>query len=191
MIETAGPAASVAMFDGDTLLASRHEDTARSTAERLIGMIDALSPRAVEEILVDVGPGSFTGLRLGLAAAVGLGIGWGVPVRGYGATALVAARAVAEGCAADALLAVNEGGHGQYFVQAFSASPLRAETLPASLLPDGVRGEGRTIVGNAADRFGGMAVDMDARSVMQLPADLRRLPPVPVYGRAPDAKPKA
>ena len=89
MIETAGPAASVAMFDGDTLLASRHEDTARSTAERLIGMIDALSPRAVEEILVDVGPGSFTGLRLGLAAAVGLGIGWGVPVRGYGATALV------------------------------------------------------------------------------------------------------
>jgi tRNA threonylcarbamoyladenosine biosynthesis protein TsaB len=126
VIETAGPAASVALFDGADLLASQREEAARGTAERLMTMIDALEPEGVGEILVDVGPGSFTGLRVGLAAAIGLGIGWGVPARGYSATALVAARGLSEG-ATGPLLAVNEGGHGQFFVQAFSDAPLCPE----------------------------------------------------------------
>lgn len=189
VIETAGPAASVALFDGEELLASYREEAARGTAERLMAMIDALHPKDIDEILVDVGPGSFTGLRVGLAAAVGLGIGWGVPVHGYSATALVAARALSEG-ATGPLLAVNEGGHGQYFVQAFGA-PLCAESKPVSLRPDEIEAHGRTIVGNAADKFGGIVADLDARFALHLPPELRRLPPVPIYGRAPDAKPKA
>jgi tRNA threonylcarbamoyladenosine biosynthesis protein TsaB len=42
-------------------------------------------------ILVDVGPGSFTGVRVGLAAARGLAIGWGAEVAGYSSLALLAA----------------------------------------------------------------------------------------------------
>ena len=191
VIETAGPAASVALFDDDMLLSFVQEETARGTAERLIGMIDRLDPKGVEEILVDVGPGSFTGLRVGLAAAIGLGIGWGVPVRGYGATALVAARALDEGLDAPHLLAVNEGGHGQYFVQPFATEPLRAESEAVSLLPDAVVAQDRRIVGNVAAIFGGSDIALDARFAMRLPADLRALPPAPIYGRAPDARPRA
>ena len=190
-IETAGPAASVALFDDETLVAFVQEETARGTAERLIGMIDRLDPKGVEEILVDVGPGSFTGLRVGLAAAIGLGIGWRVPVCGYGATALVAARALAEGVDASRLLTVNEGGHGQYFVQPFATGPLRAEGEVVSLLPDAVIAGARRIVGNAAAKFGGSDIALDARFVMQLPTELRALPPAPIYGRAPDARPRA
>ena len=190
-IETAGPAASVALFDGDACIAFVQEETARGTAERLIGMIDALAPKNIEEILVDVGPGSFTGLRVGLAAAIGLGIGWGVAVRGFGATALVAARAVSEGLETAHLLAVNEGGHGQYFVQGFATDPLRAEGVAVSLLPEAIGPEGRAVVGNAAAKFGGIVAELDARYAMYLPAALRSLPPVPIYGRAPDAKPLA
>ncbi|CAM3067838.1 N(6)-L-threonylcarbamoyladenine synthase [Sphingomonas antarctica] len=189
MIETAGPAASVALFDGDRLVAFRHEETARGTAERLIGIIDALTPREVGEILVDVGPGSFTGLRVGIAAALGLAIGWGIKVQGYGATALVAARALAQGVEAPRLLAVNEGGHGQYFVQPFVTDPLRAEGIAASVLPEDLAIEGFHIIGNAAQKFGGIATALDARYALHLPAELRNLPPVPIYGRAPDAKP--
>lgn len=191
VIETAGPAASVALFDDETLVSFVQEETARGTAERLIGMIDRLEPEGVEEILVDVGPGSFTGLRVGLAAAIGLGIGWGVPVRGYGATALVAARALAEGLDAPHLLAVNEGGHSQYFVQPFATGPLCAEGEAISLLPDAVIADARRIVGNAAAKFDGSDTHLDARFVMQLPAGLRTLPPAPIYGRAPDARPRA
>lgn len=189
VIETAGPAASVALFDGETLIASHREETARGTAERLIGMIDRLKPTGVEEILVDVGPGSFTGLRVGLATALGLGIGWGAPVLGYSATALVAARALNEG-ATGPLLAVNEGGHGQYFVQAFAVDPLSAHGVAVSLLPEAVIAGEHTVIGNAAHIFGGVDIELDAQSALYLPAALRALPPVPIYGRAPDAKPR-
>ena len=189
MIETAGPAASVALFDGEVLIAAQREETARGTAERLMTMIDMLHPSEVGEILVDVGPGSFTGLRVGLAAAIGLGIGWDVPVNGFSATALVAARALSEG-AAGPLLAVNEGGHGQYFVQRFSDAPLSAEGAVASLRVDEILIHSRTAVGNAAHKFGGMTTELDARFALYLPTELRCLPPVPIYGRAPDAKPR-
>ena len=94
VIESATAACSVALIDGETLIDERHEIVGRGHAERLIPMIsEMLGDRRPDAILVDCGPGSFTGVRVGLAAAQGLAIGWGVPLAGYSAMALIAAGA--------------------------------------------------------------------------------------------------
>ena len=82
-IETATEACSVALFEDGQLRAHAHELVGRGHAERLIPMIGELPDRGrAETILVDCGPGSFTGVRVGLAAARGLGLAWAAPIHG-------------------------------------------------------------------------------------------------------------
>ncbi|HEX8262313.1 MAG TPA: tRNA (adenosine(37)-N6)-threonylcarbamoyltransferase complex dimerization subunit type 1 TsaB, partial [Allosphingosinicella sp.] len=110
IIESATPACSVALADGERLVDERHEIVGRGHAERLVPMIEAmLGGRRPDAILVDCGPGSFTGIRVGLAAAHGLRIGWKVPLTGFSSLAAIAAAAAGVGEIAVAL----EGGHGQ------------------------------------------------------------------------------
>lgn len=84
-IDTAGPCCSVALSIGDRVLA-RDESSARRHAQALLPMIDALLAEAeitldaVAAIAVSVGPGSFTGLRIGVSAAQGLAMGCDIPV---------------------------------------------------------------------------------------------------------------
>ena len=60
------------------MLGARDEVIGRGHAERLVPMIDELmAGRAATRIIVGVGPGSFTGIRVAIAAAHGLAIGWG------------------------------------------------------------------------------------------------------------------
>src|SRR3546814_12928995 len=67
----------------------------RGHAERLIPMIgDLLQGRRPGRILVDCGPGSFTGVRVGIAAARALALGWQVPVSAYSAMPLIAASGI-------------------------------------------------------------------------------------------------
>src|SRR5918997_4764244 len=109
VIDSATAACSVALIDGGKLIDERHEVVGRGHAERLIPMIEEmLAGRRPTAVLVDCGPGSFTGVRVGLAAAHGLAIGWGVPLAGYSSTAAVAA-ASPEPELAVALV----GGHGE------------------------------------------------------------------------------
>lgn len=199
VIETATTACSVALFEDGDLLAENHIDVGRGHAERLIPMIGALPEKGrADEILVDCGPGSFTGVRVGLAAARGLGLGWGVPVYGFSSLALIAASVEERNI--PALAVAIQGGHGQLFVQRFECAPMRplsdlASLLPsdaASVLPDDF------IVGNAAAdlvalRNRGAASEGHIRAALalRLPLELRQLPPRPLYGRAPDAKPQS
>src|SRR5437868_6719428 len=97
VIETATAACSVALLDGKQVAAARHELVGRGHAERLVPMIGEVLAEAgcarAALIQVDCGPGSFTGIRVGLAAARALALAWGVPVAGYSAMALIAATA--------------------------------------------------------------------------------------------------
>src|SRR6185312_8908802 len=121
VIDSATAACSAALIDpAGALIDERHEIVGRGHAERLLPMIaDLLAGRVPDAILVDCGPGSFTGVRVGLAAAQGLAIGWGVPVAGYSSMALIAA-ASGETEAAIALT----GGHGELFVQDYGGEPI-------------------------------------------------------------------
>lgn len=190
----------MALLDGATVVASAHEVVGRGHAERLVPMIAALpgggrAPR----ILVDVGPGSFTGVRVGLAAAIGLSIGWGAAVQGYSSLALLAAAAFADDPALARLAVVLEGGHGEVFMQGFGLSPagLVAEDALRSLRPDVALAalDGRPAIGSGVRRlaahdpaFQGQEALPRAADARLLPAAFATLPPRPIYGRAPDAR---
>jgi tRNA threonylcarbamoyladenosine biosynthesis protein TsaB len=85
-VETSTPAGGVALLDGDRVLCEYVLDVRATHSERLMPAIDRLmrdagwSPRDVEGLAVAVGPGSFTGLRIGLSTVKGLGVALGVPI---------------------------------------------------------------------------------------------------------------
>jgi tRNA threonylcarbamoyladenosine biosynthesis protein TsaB len=194
VIETATAACSVALLRADELVAERHEIVGRGHAERLVPMIgELLAGQRPAAILVDCGPGSFTGLRVGLAAAHGLAIGWGVPLSGFSSLALLAAMS-GEPAASAAL----HGGHGELFVQDFAGDPIAPVSPLRSLPPEEAAAalEAELVIGPAAEllvrtRGSGRAVDALPRAAdaLLLPETLRALPARPIYGRAPDAKP--
>lgn len=196
VIDTATAACSIALIDGERIVAERHEVVGRGHAERLVPMIAELPAGGrAARVLVDVGPGSFTGIRVGLAAARALGLAWGVPVTGYTSLALVAAAALR--VIAAPLAVVLEGGHGEVFMQSFGPD-LGALDAPVSLPP--VRAlaalAGRPAIGNGVRWLTALDPAVEAHEALPraadarlLPEALRDLPPRPFYGRAPDAKP--
>lgn len=193
-IDSATAACSAALFERGRLVAERHEVVGRGHAERLVPMIaELIGTRRPSSILVDCGPGSFTGVRVGLAAAHGLAIGWGIPLAGYSSLAAVAAQAEGE-----EVTVALQGGHGELFVQSFAGDPLRPLDEMRSLRPEeaAFAAAGRLVIGSGAEAVvtarghgewrGALPRAADAAG---LPEALRSLPPVPIYGRAPDAKP--
>ena len=196
-IDTATEACSVALFDGPDLLDSHHAELGRGHAERLIPAIAALPDKGrAARILVSLGPGSFTGVRIGIAAARALGIAWSSEVLGYPTLSLIAATAQME---TDGPLTVcMNGGHGQWFVQNFSDGAAAQDDL-RSLVPGDAKAACRhkVIAGNRAqalaDLFEGgkQAISMlpDARKAMALDESALIADLSPIYGRAPDAKP--
>jgi len=197
VIETATAACSVALIDSGRVVAAAHELVGRGHAERLVPLIAELPDGGrADAILVDVGPGSFTGIRVGIAAARGLGLGWGVPVQGYSSLPLIAAAAFAANPALDRLAVVLEGGHGEVFMQPFAADPFAAIADLASLTPADAlaRLDGAVAVGNGVrflDVPGAFDTLPEAAWAILLPSAFTTLPPRPIYGRAPDAKPMA
>jgi tRNA threonylcarbamoyl adenosine modification protein YeaZ len=201
VIDTATAACSVALIDGGAVVAAAHEVVGRGHAERLLPMIAALPGGGrADRLLVDCGPGSFTGVRVGLAAALALGLGWRAPVAGYSSTALIAAAAFAARPDLAELAVVMEGGHGELFMQPYRASPLAALAPLASLRPDAALAAagGQAVIGSGVRWLDGLPPGRDLGAALPraadaplLPPGLAALPPRPIYGRAPDAKPMA
>ena len=117
------------MLDGERVRAARSEPMERGHQERLAPLVQAVMQAAgaafgqVERIGVTVGPGSFTGLRVGLAFAKGLGLALDRPVVGVGALEALAASAGTAGLVAAAI----DARRGQLYLQVFAdGAPLMA-----------------------------------------------------------------
>ena len=92
--ETSAKAASVALFEGDKLLGESYQNTGLTHSQTLMVMAEDLlkqcgfSAQRVEAVAVAAGPGSFTGVRIGAAAAKGFA--WGAELPCYGVSTLEA-----------------------------------------------------------------------------------------------------
>jgi tRNA threonylcarbamoyladenosine biosynthesis protein TsaB len=193
--DTSSAACTAALFDGDGgCIARRDEMIGRGHAERLVPMIaELLDGRKADRILVGVGPGSFTGIRVAIAAAHGLAIGWGAELLGMSSLALLAAGVSRQG---EVAVAVT-GGHGELFVQQFDGMTATPTTELRNLTPAEaacfatahlVAGSGAAQL--VAARGWGEAREAwsSAANALKLPDQLRSLAPKPVYARAPDAQ---
>jgi tRNA threonylcarbamoyl adenosine modification protein YeaZ len=198
VIETASEACSIALLaDTGAVIAHDHREQGRGHAESLVPMIAALPDKGHADcILVSLGPGSFTGVRIGLAAARALGVAWGVPVFGYPTLALVFTQAM-QITSAIPTVCMN-GGHGEWFVADFANTPDAGAVQ--SLTPEAAaaRGAMEVIVGNRAKEFAAllnngtpaMHLLPDARAVGMLGKRWLTGNLAPIYGRAPDATPQ-
>lgn len=89
-IESATPVAGVAVVDDSKILAERMVNNQRTHSVNLLPMVKAvieeagLGPGDIQGVAVSTGPGSFTGLRIGMSTAKTLAQVWGVPIVGVG-----------------------------------------------------------------------------------------------------------
>jgi len=202
-IETALHACSAALIDEGRVVAERHEVIARGHAERLLPLVAELlretgSARA-DGVLVDVGPGSFTGIRVGLAAAKAFGLAWRAPVEGFTSTAAVAAGVFAAEPGIDSLYVAFDASRGEVYVQGFRrdrASPIGdvvaidpAAAAAAAEDYDAIAGSGAPLLYAIDPSL--PAIDHPwprAADARRLEASARIAAPKPLYIRAPDAK---
>ena len=209
-LDTCLGACSAAIVDGGRVIGGVSEPMTRGHQERLAPMARDLMAGAgvafgdLDRIGVTVGPGSFTGLRVGLAFAKGLALALDRPCVGVGTLEALAASAPARGPARGYIAAVIDAGRGQVYLQIFEAGAavtapdvLPLETAAARLAE--LHGGEMTLVGPGAALLGGIIADAHRVDLATpLPEAIARLalaaplaPPRPLYLRAPDAKPKA
>jgi tRNA threonylcarbamoyladenosine biosynthesis protein TsaB len=203
-MDAAAAACSVALWRAGKILAHREAAMARGHAEALMPLVlEAMKAAGLgfgdlDKIAVGVGPGSFTGIRIALAAARGIGLAAGIPVVGIDSFNAVAATISHDLLAGRSLLVVidskREEIFGQYFDSALDrlGSPLVLDA--AALLARRPAGA-LLVAGDGANRLPPVA-DVallegsgrpDARAIAQLASDgLVILAPRPLYLRPPD-----
>jgi len=195
-IDCATEACSVALFEHRALIAGECQTLGRGHAEALVPMIAALPGKGrADRIAVSLGPGSFTGLRVGLAAARALALAWQVSLVGYPTMALVAAMARSRRGAQDVGVVMN-GGHGEWFVEGFDAAgrPTAPVNSMAPALASATLGPALVAGSRAAElvqqRGSGEALNLlpDAREVTLLDDRDFSADTALIYGRAPDAR---
>lgn len=195
-IDTALAACSVALVRGDETVAEASEPMERGHAERLAPMVDDLVRGTgfafadVDRIVVTVGPGSFTGVRVGLSFARALALALGRPCVGVSTLEALAGdgegeRAGAIAAAGDVYFAAYSQGETLVTPRRFSLEEARGLALSGMC----VRGPGAGLFHDVALTTEIVAAP-DIVTLARLGArrDPAQRPPTPQYLRAPDAK---
>jgi tRNA threonylcarbamoyladenosine biosynthesis protein TsaB len=203
-LDTAQNACSVAVLDGDRVLASATEPMQRGHQERLAPMASDVMTQAqlrfdqLDRTGVIVGPGSFTGLRVGLAFAKAMSLALDIPCIGVGTL-----EALAAGHSGFVVAAID-ARRDQIYLQIFQdGAPLSAAEgvdlgTAAARVTQLWPGGAATIIGTGASLLEGVIANarIDARDfpdIIALARLVQRKPalaarPEPLYLRAPDAK---
>jgi tRNA threonylcarbamoyladenosine biosynthesis protein TsaB len=127
-VESSGPGCSAALWRDGHVIAARRVPLTRGHAAALPPLIEATMRGAaldfamVDAIAVTVGPGSFTGIRVGLAAARGFGLALGVPVLGVTSFEAIAWSVPARARGDGPLVVLIDSGRASRFMQTFDAA---------------------------------------------------------------------
>lgn len=197
VVECASEACSVALYEAGSLIANQHLVLGRGHAEKLVPLIAGLPNKGrADRILTSLGPGSFTGVRIGIATARALGIAWGSTVLGYPTLGQVAATC-ADQHGQQAVTVCMNGGHGEWFIQNFDDDLLPQDAVQ-SVTPDLAISlcQHRRIAGSRANDLAQLLKgDCEAFDLLPNAAAAHWLPDnqlgtdlTPIYGREPDAK---
>ena len=211
--DTCLDACSVALFEGaeGKLLAARHELMSRGQAEALFPLIDetvkeaGLTPADIQQIAVTCGPGTFTGVRIGVAAARGLAIASNLPVIGLTSLQAIAICAIAADAPAGPVAALIDARRGELYVASYDANGVELNKPQAVAVDDAHAAlpAGKVLLaGSGAKLLADRSEDWVPSSAPELPVAScwgvaaagmapGAEPPLPLYLRAPDAKPPA
>ncbi len=208
-LDTAGTGCFAAVYDSesDVVLASTGADIGRGHAEKLMAFIDeALSESGkaladIDRIAVTVGPGSFTGIRVGVAAARGFALALAVPAVGISSLAVLA-KAAQQAHQGQAIFAVMDAKRDEIYGQMFDASGAASSEAQAYDVDDArhlASGFDGLVCGSARELLLSGHVDADAPRYLADIGVVARLgatadpalgKPTPLYLRGPDAKPQ-
>jgi tRNA threonylcarbamoyladenosine biosynthesis protein TsaB len=214
-IDTALAACSAAILDTSQggIVASASLPMTRGHAEALIPLLGRVTVEArmmfrnFDRVVVTTGPGSFTGLRVGIAAARGIALAIGKPAVGLSTLSAYAAPYLADDDTAPVIVAID-ARHQHVYLEVFGPggrtivtprlAPLREAARAAAGTPARIIGSAAQAVADAlaptdatpilVDPRGAPDIDWVARMGAALPEG--QSPPKPQYLRAPDAQPQ-
>ncbi len=204
-----GAGSAIVDEDGATLGLER-EQNSRALAEQLVPMVEATLKKAgysylsVDRIGVTMGPGTFTGMRIGMAAARAMALAADKPLIGVSTLEVVAQQAANDSPAATQISTCFDARRGEVYLQTFDQSKgqLLAVTDPAVLSVDAAIAQLSTVTGLVVGTGSGLMASLDhlrclggydqidPKTLVQIvrtrPAPTEM--PLPLYLRAPDAK---
>lgn len=137
MIETSTECCSVALFEGRQLLSARINETPRQHASQLAPYVQevlaesGLAATGLDAVAVSEGPGSYTGLRVGVSTAKGLCFGAGIPLIGIDTLQILALQGAQE---ADRIVAMLDARRMEVYAAPFDRTGHKAGETAAVIL---------------------------------------------------------
>lgn len=207
-IDTSGVDCSACLYDSasDIVLSEVTQNIGKGHAELLMGIIDgalqqaSLALKDIERIAVTIGPGSFTGIRVGVAAARGFALSLGIEAVGITTLETLAAQHHSQNPGLSVAVGLD-AKRDEAYLQTFApdGSPIsEAVLLSLEEAKSALAGFAGTVIGSAAPLFIGgeigsgpdrFAIATVARLGAKKPQDMPK--PAPLYLRGPDAKPQS